>query len=53
MIANSKMLIVISIISLLINPYLILMISFIGFVDNWADLRKLNKMEETHENNTH
>ena len=53
MIADSKMLIIISIISLLINPYLILMIAFAGFADNWADLRKLNKMEETHENNTH
>jgi hypothetical protein len=50
---NSKMLLIIGILTLLINPYLIILLAFIGLVDSWADLRKLNKMEKTHENNTY
>lgn len=50
---NSKMLLIIGILTLLINPYLIILLAFIGLIDNWADLRKLNKMEKTHENNTY
>ena len=50
-IKGSKMLLFIGILSLIFNPYLIVFLAFLGFVDNWADIRKLNKTEKTNENN--
>ena len=49
---NSKFLLVLAILTLLINPYVILFISVIGLFDNWFDFRSLSKMEEINEDNT-
>lgn len=52
-IGQSKILMIFALLSLVLNPYLLMLIALIGFIDNWTDFRKLNKLEETHENNSH
>ncbi len=52
-IGQSKILLIFAVLSLVLNPYLLMLIALIGFIDNWTDFRKLNKLEETHENNSH
>ena len=49
---NSKVLLVIAIGSLIINPYIVLLISVIGLFDNWFDFRDLSKSEDLNENNS-
>ena len=47
----SKLIILMGIIILLINPYLLILISVVGLMDNWLDFRKLIKPEDLNENN--
>ena len=49
---NSKILLVIAILSLILNPYIVLFISVIGLFDNWFDFRSLSKPEDLNESNT-
>jgi hypothetical protein len=49
---KSKLFIFISILCLLINPYIVIFISFIGLFDNWFDFRKFNKLEDINENHS-
>lgn len=48
----SKILLIIAIFSLILNPYLVLFISVIGLFDNWFDFRNLSQLEDSHENNS-
>ncbi len=48
---QSKLLVVIAVLSLLLNPYLLVFTALFGLIDMWYDFRKLNLQEETHENN--
>jgi hypothetical protein len=48
---SSLLLIILFSLALVLNPYLVILIAIVGIVDFWFDLRKLNKLEETHENN--
>ncbi len=49
---QSKILYVIAVLSLVLNPYLVIFISVIGLFDNWFDFRNLSQLEESHENNS-
>lgn len=48
---SSVILLILFSLSLILNPYLIILLALVGIIDTWFDLRKLNKLEETHENN--
>ena len=49
---HSNVLIAVAILSLIINPYIVLFISTIGLFDCWFDFRKINKIEDLNENHT-
>ena len=49
---NSKVLIAVAILTLVINPYITLFISVIGLFDNWFDFRKITKSEDLNENHS-
>jgi len=49
---NSKLLIALAVISLVINPYIILFISVVGLFDSWFDFRNLSKSEDLNENHS-
>lgn len=48
---QSKILIAVAVLSLLLNPYLLVFTALFGLLDMWYDFRKLNTQEETHEDN--
>lgn len=49
---KSRALLVIAVLSIILNPYIVLFISVIGLFDNWFDFRSLSQSEETNENNS-
>ena len=49
---NSKILIAVAILSMIINPYIVLFISALGLFDCWFDFRNLNKPEDLNENHS-
>ena len=49
---NSKALTFIAVLSLILNPYIVLFISVIGLFDNWFDFRNISKSEDLNENNS-
>ncbi|MCL1827449.1 MAG: hypothetical protein FWG20_05340 [Candidatus Cloacimonetes bacterium] len=49
---SSKVLCVVAIFSLIINPYIVIIITIIGLCDSWFDFRKLTKTEDLNENHS-
>ena len=50
-ITRSKVLMWMTILAILMNPYILILITLVGIADIWFDIRKLNKSEEKNENN--
>ena len=50
--AQSKVLIAVSVLMLILNPYIVLFVSVIGLFDNWFDFRNLSKSEDLNEGHT-
>ena len=50
--SHSKILLIVAVLSIVINPYLILLISVIGLFDGWFDFRNLSKSEDLHESHS-
>jgi len=49
---NSKALLAVGVLLLILNPYIVLFVSVIGLFDNWFDFRNLSKSEDLNEGHT-
>jgi len=51
-IISSKILLFLAVLTVIINPYVVLFISVIGLFDNWFDFRNLSQTEDVNENHS-